>query len=121
MALTEQYTTGVITIRRDNVILDIPAEQKDYYKNLGYSVIDEKTGEVVDEAIPTDVASLQSLYKDAKAEIAELEAEIKKLKAAKAPKKAEKPVVEKSEQPAVEEPKTATSTSYYRKRKSSKA
>lgn len=96
--------TAMIQVRRDNVILDVPAEQKDYYKGLGYSVIDQ-TGKVIEETAPTDVAGLQRFYKDAKQQIAGLEAEIESLKgeikSLKSQKKAKAP---EPEEASFEEP-----------------
>lgn len=113
MSLIEQATTAnMIQVRRDNVILDIPADQKDYYKGLGYNVID-RSGNVIEETVPTDLAALQRFYKDAKVKIAELEAEIKELKSQKKPaKKSEKsePVIleELKEEPIPTTPVTST-------------
>lgn len=84
----EEQNSGMIQVRRANVILDIPVDQKDYYKGLGYNVLGND-GQVVEETVPTDLATLQRFYKDAKAEIAELKEEIKSLKA----QKKAKPVV----------------------------
>lgn len=69
-----------ITIIRGNVVLDIPAEQKEYYMNLGYSVIDEK-GNVVEAAIPTDLATLQRYYKDSEKKIEAMKAHTEELTA----------------------------------------
>lgn len=83
MSLVDNRQEGeLILVRRDNVVLDVPAEQKSYYMGLGYNVINEK-GATVEETTPTDVATLQRFYKDAKKKIAELEAEIKALKSQK--------------------------------------
>jgi hypothetical protein len=103
MSLTkDEQRSGMIQVRRDNVILDIPEEQKDYYKGLGYNVLGVH-GEVVEETVPTDLAALQRFYKDAKKEIADLKAQIKKLKAeAQAPKKT---TYKKPEPVILEEPK----------------
>ena len=73
---------NVIKVRRDNVILRVPADEKSYYMGLGYNVVDER-GAVIEETTPTDVASLQRFYKDANKKIAELEAEVKRLKSQK--------------------------------------
>lgn len=71
---------GLIKIRRDNVVLRVPKDKKSYYMEQGYDVIEEN-GRVIEETTPTDIATLQRFYKDAKKKIAELEAEIKTLKA----------------------------------------
>lgn len=68
-----------ITIRSGNVELTVPADQKDRYMKLGYSVIDEQTGEVLEEAPSQDVATLQAEVAKLKAENAKLKAEISKL------------------------------------------
>ena len=101
----------LIKIRRDNVILRVPVEQKAYYMGLGYNVIGAN-GEVLEETVPTDIASLQRFYKDAKKKIAELEAEIKELKSAKkekapAPAKVE---IKAEETDKVEKPVKSAST-----------
>ena len=91
-----------ITVRKANVVLDIPEEQKDEYLSKGYDVISAR-GVVIEAATPQDVPTLQ-------AKLAELSAENKKLKAMIAelqakPKKVETP---KLEEPVVEEkPKKA--------------
>ena len=123
MALVKEETTEeMITVQRDNVILDVPKAQKEYYKNLGYNVIDEKTGKVIEETVPTDLAALQRFYKDANAKIVELEKQIKELnkelkEASKKPAKV-KEVIVASPEPVepVKEVKETTSSS--RKRRS---
>lgn len=77
--VVEPIEGGLITVRRDNVLLDVPVEQKSYYMGLGYNVVNDK-GETLEETIPTDIGSLQRFYKDAKQQIAGLEAEIESLK-----------------------------------------
>ena len=89
----EEQNSGMIQVRRDNVILDIPVDQKDYYKGLGYNVLGSD-GQVVEETVPTDLATLQRFYKDAKKEIAELKEEIKSLKAQKKAKPVSEPKFE---------------------------
>lgn len=113
--------TAMIQVRRDNVILDVPAEQKDYYKGLGYNVIDQ-TGKVIEETAPTDIAGLQRFYKDAKVTIEELKKEIEALKAENMELK-KRPIAAKKPEPIFEEPKekvAAVSTTSTRRRKSSK-
>ena len=70
---------GTLTIRRGNVVLDIPAEQKEYYMNLGYDVLGAD-GNVVEATVPTDLHTLQRLYKDHVQQIEEQEALIEELK-----------------------------------------
>lgn len=77
----------LITVLKGNEELDVPAEQKERYKNLGYHVIDKKSGEVLEKAPLTDVAQLQSLVVKLEKENKDLKAEIQKLKAKPATKK----------------------------------
>lgn len=76
-------------VRRANVILEVPDDYVDDYYNKGYDVVDEKTGEVLKKAIPTDIGMLQTYYLEHTKKISELEAEIKHLKQ-QAKKKQEK-------------------------------
>ena len=71
----------LITVAKGNEELDVPIEQKERYKKLGYHVIDKQTGEVLEKAPLTDVASLQSLVVKLEQENATLKEEIQKLKA----------------------------------------
>lgn len=73
-------------IQRANVILQVEDYEVDYYLNLGYNEI-TKDGKIIRETIPTDLSILQKHYVDSKNKIAELEAEIAKLKAKKADSK----------------------------------
>lgn len=79
-------------IRRANVLLDVKDDEVGYYLNLGYDLLDDN-GKVAKEAIPNDLHTLQKHYIDSNKKIAELEAEIAKLKADAVPKteKVEKP------------------------------
>lgn len=81
---------GTIRVERGNVILDIPVEDKAEYMKQGYSVIDAKTGEVVEEAISVDVATLQLQLLTVKGEVEALKAENEKLKAENAKLKPKK-------------------------------
>lgn len=76
----------MITIQRGNVVLDIKEQDKDYYIDLGYDVIDEK-GNVIEKSLPKNVGLLTKMYREATAEIEvykkqidDLQKEIKKLK-----------------------------------------
>lgn len=67
-----------ITIQRANVVLDISPDQKDYYLNQGYNVINEQ-GQVIEEtksltveALNRKVAELQKVIDSKNAEIAKL-------------------------------------------------
>ena len=97
---------GLIKVRRDNVILRIEPEQKAYYMGLGYNVVDN-AGKVVEETIPTDIASLQRFYKDAKSQIDTLKSRIEELEeenaSLKKAKPAKKEVVVAEPEPFVEE------------------
>lgn len=73
-------------VQRANVILQIDDNSAQKYLNLGYNVIDEK-GQVLKEAIPSDVGTLRKCYVEHLNKIAELEAKIAKLES-KSSKKA---------------------------------
>lgn len=80
---------GMIMVRRANVVLEIPETSKDDYMKNGYSVIDPKTGAVVEESMSTDVKALQCEVARLKKENEELKAKLaaKSEKPAKAPAK----------------------------------
>lgn len=58
-----------ITVRRANVTLQVDEDQKDYYMERGYSVINS-SGEVLEEAMPNDVGQLQLLVSELREELA---------------------------------------------------
>lgn len=75
-----------IKIVKGNIELDVPADQKDRYLKLGYSVIDNN-GKIVEEAPIADVGALQSKVSvlleentKLKSENAKLKDEVSKLK-----------------------------------------
>ena len=70
-----------IRVQRANVILDVPSAEKANYMAKGYSVIDAKSGKIIEEAVSNDVATLQVQLKNANEKLADKDAEIKKLKA----------------------------------------
>ena len=71
--------SNTITVRRANVLLDVPSEQKEEYLSKGFDVIDKK-GNVIAEAIQTnDVNVLQKKLAEAQTKIKALEAEIVRL------------------------------------------
>ena len=70
-----------IRVQRANVILDVPSDEKANYMAKGYSVIDVKSGKIIEEAVSNDVATLQVQLKSANEKLADKDAEIKKLKA----------------------------------------
>ena len=72
----------VITVRKGNTELTVPADQRERYLKLGYSVFDDK-GNLVEEAPATDVGALQAKVSALIKENEELKAEIKKLNAKK--------------------------------------
>lgn len=71
----------MVAVQRYNVILEIDDEELPKYMNLGYNQIDINTGEILHEAIPTDVNVLKLKYQEHKEKIAELEQQIKDLTA----------------------------------------
>lgn len=68
-----------IIVKRANVVLDISPDQKDYYLNQGYSVVDDKGNIVEDTKIQT-VESLNRRIKELQKIIDDKDAEIAKLK-----------------------------------------
>jgi hypothetical protein len=70
----------LITVVRGNEELDVSADQKERYKQLGYHVIDKQTGKVLEKAPLTDVAALQNLVVKLESENKALKDEIEKLK-----------------------------------------
>lgn len=76
-----------ITIRKGNVELTVPEDQKERYLNLGYDAYDE-AGNLIAEAPTTDVQALQAKIVDLLKENSELKAELEKAKPKKSsPKK----------------------------------
>jgi polyhydroxyalkanoate synthesis regulator phasin len=71
----------MVAVQRYNVILEIDEEELDKYMSLGYNQIDINTGEILHEAIPTDVNVLKLKYQEHKEKIAELEQQVKDLTA----------------------------------------
>lgn len=68
-----------IIVKRANVVLDISPDQKDYYLNQGYSVIDDK-GNIVEDTKVQTVESLNRKIKELQKIIDDKDAEIAKLK-----------------------------------------
>lgn len=58
---------GTITVRRANVILCISPDEKKYYTEQGFSVID-KDGKVVEQSLSSDVNELKILVTKLRAE-----------------------------------------------------
>lgn len=74
---------STITVIKGNVELDVPADERERYVKLGYSVIDKATGKIIEEAPITDVGALQVRVAELVAENTKLKAEITKLKGEK--------------------------------------
>lgn len=89
---------NIITVRRANVILDIPEAQKNEYLAKGFDVIGAN-GKVIERTTPNDVNSLKKAFNELTARVKELEAENAKLKEQLSPKKKK---VEKVEEPKAE-------------------
>lgn len=73
-------------IQRGNVVLHVKEYEVSRYLTLGYNLTDED-GNVIKSALPNNLATLQQAYLDQQAKIAELEATIAQLNAAKSRKK----------------------------------
>ena len=71
---------NTITVQRANVVLDIDESQKDYYLGQGYSVIDAKTGEIIEDSTVQTVESLNNKLERMKALVEQKDEEIQKLK-----------------------------------------
>ena len=76
-------------VRRGNVSLKVTKQEADKYYDMGYSVY-TLDGQLVREAVPKDVPTLQQAFMKNQKRIAELEAQVKELKAKLA--EVEKPV-----------------------------
>lgn len=68
-----------IKVRRANVVLVVPEEQRKEYLAKGFDVIDS-VGKIVEYTIPSDVNTLKTAYTNHVKEIEMLKAENKKLK-----------------------------------------
>lgn len=69
-------------VRRANVILDVEDAEVDRYISLGYSLIDEKTHEVLQQGIPNNASDMREAYFRQLDEIKALKEEIATLKSA---------------------------------------
>lgn len=70
------------TVQRANVILQI-ADEPDLiqkYKDKGYNVIDNETGEVLERAMPNDVGTLQATILELQSQLQQKDSEIKSLR-----------------------------------------
>ena len=65
-------------VRRGNVILEVDdsVDNIQHYLNKGYSLIDQKTEEVVTEAIPNDATELRAMVMRQKQQIEELQTKL---------------------------------------------
>ena len=70
---------NMITVRRANVVLDVPAEQKTEYLAKGFDVINAN-GQVVEATIPEDMNKLKTAYSNHLAQIKALRLENQKLR-----------------------------------------
>ena len=68
----------IITVRRGNVLLDVPSEQQSEYLAKGYDVLGPD-GKVLIKTIPNDMNSLKKGYSDLQKENAELKIKIEEL------------------------------------------
>ena len=67
-------------VQRANVILEVADDDVKYYYQKGYNQIDEKTGQIILEAVPTDINVLQAKYLEHLTKIQELTAENESIK-----------------------------------------
>lgn len=65
-------------VEKGNVVLRIKDSEVQRYIDMGYNHIDEG-GNIIQESVPTDVATLRKAYIDHVKEIEDLKAEIVKL------------------------------------------
>ena len=70
----------MVRIERGNVVLKVQEHEVQRYLKLGYNVTDNK-GNVLQEAIPNDVGTLQKCFVEHKKKIEELESIVAKLTA----------------------------------------
>jgi hypothetical protein len=68
----------MVRIERGNVVLKVQEHEVQRYLKLGYNVTDDD-GNIIKEAIPNDVGTLQKHYIESKKRIEELEDTVAKL------------------------------------------
>lgn len=68
----------MVRIERGNVVLKVQEHEVQRYLTLGYNVTDDN-GNVLKEALPNDLGTLQRYYVENKKRIEELEAIVAKL------------------------------------------
>lgn len=66
-------------VKRANVILHIDNDEVDRYVSLGYSLINENTGEIIVKGMPTDIGEIKNEYMRLSEENKALKARIKEL------------------------------------------
>jgi len=89
-----------ITVRKANVLLTVPVEQKEEYLNKGFDVVDSRGNAVIERAIPKDVNALSVMVQELQEEVKKLKEENIKLKAQLSSN--EKPVEEPKEEEPIE-------------------
>lgn len=67
-------------VERGNVVLHVPDDEIQHYLTLGYNVTDEN-GNILQEALPNNLAFLQKAYIENKKRIADLQAAVQRLQA----------------------------------------
>lgn len=54
----------MVEVCRGNVFLDISEEEIEKYMAKGFSIVDEKTGKIIKQSIPTSLDELQKAYSE---------------------------------------------------------
>lgn len=67
-------------VERGNVVLTVKEHEIQHYLNLGYNLTDD-AGNILKQAIPTNIGELQTAYLEHTKKIAELEDTVAKLTA----------------------------------------
>ena len=75
-------------VQRGNVFLNVSEEEVNKYMAKGFSLVDEKTGRVIKQCVPTELGQLQKAYSEHVAQIEALTAEVERLKSELEGKKA---------------------------------
>lgn len=79
-----------VYVQKANMVYEIDPDSVDYWLKRGFDVID-KSGKVLERALPNDLGVLQKAYVTNQARIKELEEEVARLKAeVEKPKKSKK-------------------------------
>ena len=78
----------MIKVERANVVLTVPESMLDYYVSKGYTARSQ-TGEIIKEAIPTDLGALRKAFVEHTAEIKSLKSTIARIEAQLAEKSAD--------------------------------